>query len=626
MRWLVLGVLLVGAPAWGQSDEDVRPAAVSAKLDGITARMTAKFQIPVTAGIGFGLTSITVPPGGMVTSAAAIVRGVRHPLRLEEADVASKRLDAIAHKPLTNHPAWAIMLGGSSTSIQLDVLAPIDTTIGLEITMDVPTCFFHAARYVLVDEAWRARLPAALRVEDVDGLTEACAPHGVEGREWIRFASAHLERKDHIGTLAGRLALPAADIARFEVDLGSRLADVPRDLHTAIIIDHSRSMTPDELEAQRAVVAAYLNAAPTSRVQVIAYTRRAEALLPTWMIASQAAPRLDRAIRALSPSNGSNIDVALAEAATWLARAHGTKRILLFTDERISDRFGPDPVATLRRVTPAGTLVHVVMPGTGDGTPMRSDEALLAGLAKATEGIAINASVGEKGEVDATMLLRPVSLDNVAITAAGWEMFERDEERTCQDLVALAAGMSCTWWGKGTADAGPITVEGMLWNHRFVRTLRPDPSQALTLARVLSNDGALEPPLQDQIHRAALAVNSVWSLFTVWGGDGGYEEVGGGGSFGVGSFSTRSHDIGHGTGTGTAVTLDVRWQLDGAIKRCRRDAARIDVTLELTREEIVDVSVDAANSAVRNCVVEAMWETTLVVSNAPFHAFVHERF
>src|SRR5207248_10867476 len=116
------------------------------------------------------------------------------------------------------------------------------------------------------------------------------------------------------------------------------LTDVPRDLHTAFVVDGSRSLLDEERAAQAAIIASYLEHAPHTLVQLIAYSRAAHALLPAWQSSESVGARIAAELHVIVPRNGSNLDAGLAEAGAWLARTSGTRRVVVFTDERLADR------------------------------------------------------------------------------------------------------------------------------------------------------------------------------------------------------------------------------------------------------------------------------------------------
>ena len=269
--------------------------------------------------------------------------------------------------------------------------------------------------------------------------------------------------EQRIGAIAGRLPLDTKHFARVELDVARELSAIPDDLHTVIVFDHSRSLSADELESERAIALAYIRGAPRSRVQVIGYARHSQALLPSWMVASQAATRVEAALLELPPRNGSNLDEALREAATWLARVQGTKRILLFSDERLADRF-TDAIEPLRELVADDTLIHVVRPG-AHGLELERRDSLLSPLAIATQGVEVFGSSDPDKRLDVTMLLRPTSIDHLEVTATGWETSTTfADPHDCRDT--LLEGNTCTWWGEGDGAAGPITITGLCGTSR----------------------------------------------------------------------------------------------------------------------------------------------------------------
>jgi hypothetical protein len=639
MRWLAVVAVVAAVPALARADiydeqaKVEQPTAVEVSLAGIRARINAKFAFEIKEpGVELDAHSFAIPLGSVVTSGVAIVDGQRHPLQLEQAEAADRAFDALSLKPGTGrNRAWAFMVGGTTGTVTVNLLAPRAAKVVLELTLDAPTCFYNDVRYVALD-GWLKRVPAAQKqiVATWLDLGQICPndePEPPVPALWLGFASGELARlgagERRVGAIAGRLALDSTQFARVEIDVARELSAVPADLHTAIVVDHSRSLDAPELEVQRAIVAAYLRAAPASRVQLIGYTRDAQALLPSWMIASHAAPQIDRLLRALPARNGSNLDEALTEASKWLASVRGTKRIVLFSDDRLAERFD-DSSDALRKLVPVGTLVHVVQPLIGSGLERHDDErSALVLLAKATQGIAVFGGLDDNARIDATMLVRPITLDDVDVVAPGWERVETlGDDLACEPV--LHEGRSCIWWGQGDGGTGPIIITGLLWNTPFKRVVNADPTQARAIARALSVIGMLEEDLQKQVDAVALAVNSVWSLFAQWGGSGGYEDIGGFGTLGLGRFSTSSHthDVGT-TGTGGMIgSLDLRAQLQPGVDRCNARATKVVLDVETTREEIVDVQVELtpANAAVATCISEEAWDTTLGIINPPARA------
>ncbi|MBL0219450.1 MAG: VWA domain-containing protein [Myxococcales bacterium] len=259
--------------------------------------------------------------------------------------------------------------------------------------------------------------------------------------------------------------LAGDSIVRFELDVATMLGDAPRDLATVLIVDGSRSISDDDREAQRALVESYLDKAPGSRVQVVAVARTAQAVLPAWTGLRRRTPRwtqrCDPSSRATAPTStpGSR------EAATWLRRLDGTRRVVLVTDERMATRLAHASDTALRGILPPGTLLHVVVLSSGSGL-QRDDEAKLASLARSTEGFAVRlGTIPDDDGPDATMLVRPISIDRFSIVAPGWDSLPRDRDGPpCDDEMDVHEGHGCTWWRQHHGvDAPPITVEGWIW-------------------------------------------------------------------------------------------------------------------------------------------------------------------
>jgi hypothetical protein len=590
MRILALAVVLAAAPA---AADDAVPVQVTATLHATTARFSIHLAAQTAAAFPAASLSIALPARGLVTAATVTVAGTAHPLALTTADAAS---DAFYALGTGTRDRWAALVAGSAGSVSIDVEAPERRTLAIDLTVDAPTCFDHDHRYAEVPSTWKARI-ATVRAP------EACELQGPA----VAFASPPPE---HLGTIAGRLALSTDHMARVELDLARELTDLPADLHTAIVIDASRSLTPLERDEQRAIVASYLHDVPHTSVQLVGYSRACAPMLADWTPSDSAAATIDRALRRLRPANGSNLDAGLAEAGAWLARTTGTRRVIVFTDERLSRRLQTIDPGDLVSYVPAGTLVHVIALTDITGALQRDDTIHFGPLATATGGIGVRGATA--ASIDATLLARPISLDDVAVTGEGWTGL--DLGTGCAG--SLPAGTSCTWWARGDASSGPVTLTGSLWNQHVTLVVRPDATHALSVARELVAIGVPDAALQAEIERAALAVDDAWSLLAQWGGHGGYpspDELGTLSGIGGGHSADTIVDT---IGVATVVPqVDLRSQLSGALARCGSVHASIEI--ELTRDEIVDVHVAGATGAERTCVEDAIWNTPVTVPGTP---------
>ena len=625
----------------GDDDGELAPTAVRVRLAGSVAVLTARFAIPID-GPELGIAvPIAIPVLGAITRATVTAGGVAHRLELVAAEDAQRRFEALTDRPAGARPRGGMLITSTNGFVHAMIAAPRAGTIALELEVHVPACFWRDTRYVVVPPAWKRRGDAAMRARRAGPDDLACGLGDAEDA-WVALPSPALARRapggDRVGVTAGRLALRDTHLAHVELALAGALSEAPRDLATVLVVDASRSMTRAQLDAQRALVAAYVRAAPpASYVQVVAFARRAHPLLAGWTAAAHAGPRVERALLALAPANGSNVDAGLVEAGRWLARLPGTPRVVVLGDERLATRLTKEVLVALPRRLPARTLVHAVaigdeVPGhdVERERPERDDDTALAPLAAATAGLAARTTSGTR--FDATVLVRPISLDRVAVRAPGWTAIDA-EHGACEGLVdaSLGEGEACAWWGRGRPSTGPIVVEGYLWGRRVTRVVRPDPARGIELARALTATGTLdhEADLADEIALAARAVNRMWSLYGEWGGPHAHPDA----LFGIGA--TCCGPSGHGTifgvGSGGTFTgrprLDLAPQLAGRVARCGLGAHRVVADVETTRSEIVDVRVrvlapvaPAEARRLEACVADAIWDTAITVPAHIAHA------
>jgi hypothetical protein len=260
----------------------------------------------------------------------------------------------------------------------------------------------------------------------------------------------------------------------------------------------------------------------------------------------------------------------------------------------------------------------------GTESLVRNPDSAFVELASRTQGMSVRGGVGERDPNAAEMLVRPITLDDVTVTSHGWKSLAELDRCNLDGENGLPEGTSCEWWFEGTHLSGPIVVEGKLWGQRVTRVLKPDPTRGLAMAReVAARKPSFEEGILKSIDDAAKSVNNGWSLVGTWGGTGGYGPEGGGsGSFGMASCCIGGSigDVGVGTGGfGTVGHLDVSMQLRNALRACRAEKLKVDVTLELTLEEIVGVKVSGAKD-LDSCIEEAIWNVPLAIDHPPIHS------
>jgi von Willebrand factor type A domain len=614
---------------------ELTPRTATARLvAGRTVILSARFETDVHGPVPRGTTrSIPLPERGVIT--AATVRIGTHVERLVLAPVAAVegRFEAVYTKPGRGSARrWAVRINGATGAATLEIAAPRRARVEVDLTVEVETCFADDARHFTVPAAWPSVIDGATTAlaAAVDTLDERCPDAG--GGEWLSVSAQTLVHKpageQRIGIDAARLALGKGDVARIEIALASRLTKIPDDLYTVFVLDHSRSMTTKDIETQRAIITSYIAQAPHGRVQLVGYARHAQTLLPGWIGGARATARIERVLGNVAARNGSNVDRGIAAAGALLATVRGTRRVIVFNDGRLASRVSED-IATAGAGLPDGTIVNTVeLVGHQATAVERSDDSIIAPIAAATEGIAMFAS-GARSTVNAELidvlpLLRPVSLDNIAITAPGWSADAFGASR-CTDADPIAESDSCLWHATGSALAGPVTVTGMLWGHRVTRVLVPDARAGRSLARALSTLSSIPTELVDEILTAARAVNTAWSMFGMWGPEGGYGDLDQFGQFTCGSMSTSSQLVSHSlTSVGTParnIRLELLAQLGAAVRACK-PRGKVIAGIETTNDEIVDVTLmvsDPLDLPLQTCLADGMWDTTLSLTRPPSH-------
>ena len=159
MRWLA--VLALTAPVLGTPraalalDGDPEPTHVSARLTGTSIEVTAQYQLDIDASTMMGL-AIAIPDAAIVTRAAATVDGKRHLLALRDAEAAQAETDIYwDENAKRGNQRWTVRVTGSRSFAFVDVVSPDATAnVMLELTLEMPGCFFRDRRYALLPESW----------------------------------------------------------------------------------------------------------------------------------------------------------------------------------------------------------------------------------------------------------------------------------------------------------------------------------------------------------------------------------------------------------------------------------------------------------------------------------------
>lgn len=514
----------------------------------------------------------------------------------------------------------------------VDVARGSSDTIPARAVFDVrfPTPVRAAGRWRLVVRSDAADAGAVVRWSLAlgDRTFAADAPAFVPGGSDLPGVAVASVEPPPISAWIGRLGRVVASnahaFARLELEAAPRLSAVPRRAGVVFVLDASRSAA-HLLDAQLAIVRAYLAHVPDAELEIVAVRRRASRLFGRFATVAEARQLLDAAVRAgaLAPGNGSALDEGAKLAASLLAGRTGPQRVVLATDELLRSGLGDAAALAALAALPPAAVVHVVVPSTGAAAALpsltRDDGAPLAALAAAHHGILarIAGLPAKAPELEPVVLelVRPTRIEHLAI-AGGSSL-------TIDDVLHEGEGVRL-FHTDLTAAAAPssLSLTGKLWSDpiRIDLAAAPGFSNA-TAAFVFGSEGQhdhLSAAEQRTVALAARAVSPVTSYLAIEPGvrpskiglEG--EEIGtaGWGTIGAGSYGRLG-------GHGVRLRVD-RPDLASLVPTaaCLRKHPpagpwSVRLAVETTRDEIVDIAITRGAGPLATCLAEAAWSIRL---------------
>lgn len=432
-----------------------------------------------------------------------------------------------------------------------------------------------------------------------------------------------------IRTVASRLGRVVAseeiEFSRLALEVAPELRKLPKRASVVFVLDGSRSR--DGLQPDLATIAAYLSHVPDATVEVVMFRRTATRVFGKFISASTVEEKLATAQEsgALNLGNGSALDAGLRLASRTLKeRSHagaGPGRIVVLTDRRLRSRF-KNPMA-FRALGPAphGTVAHIVTPlPSGVAGVSRHDGWPLARVAERTGGVAF-----EVHGTDETLkalaapvlaLVRPVSIDGVTMSAPGIE-----SDALPEPPGRLLEGHAFGYMQQVTDAPRRVVFRGRIWSKPWTHTVRTSATyDRATAAFVFSEDeyGGLSGAEQLKVARFGRVVSPVTSYLAIEPGvrpsTEGLERGSGAG------FGGRAHRVARIRAGRAGVALPplptIASLMTAGMKRCtdqHRPAAgwSIELDVETTGVEIVDVIAGGEASALRSCLVEVTWKIEL---------------
>jgi subtilisin-like proprotein convertase family protein len=428
-----------------------------------------------------------------------------------------------------------------------------------------------------------------------------------------------------IREIAARLGrVVAADtkaFVRVEVDVAKELSALPRGPRVVFVVDASYTMGLAGIDAQLAMVDAYLAHVPDARAEVVLVRRRAERLFGAFRPAGEVHAALEgaRAKGDLAPGNGSALDAGAALAAKILEDTNGPHRIVLATDELLRTAFTNDLAIHALSAAPADSIAHVVVMQnpSGELSLVRDDGDPLAAIPRRSGGILVKLDgvigAAQKELVPAVLsLVRPVRIDNFRVVgadlSAGGDMpGAMDEGSGWRSMVAMPKAPTS------------LTLTGEIWSRRFERVVESRHAFDLSVAAwVFSEDDYHDLSREEQLRVAfrGRVVSPVTSYLAVEPGVRpstiGIESHGAGMGLGSG-FGSAGGSLGCGA---SRTPPDLAALLKESAGRCVAELHppagwSVALSVETTYDEVVDVAATGTAHPVRECLVEAAWALRL---------------
>ncbi len=452
------------------------------------------------------------------------------------------------------------------------------------------------------------------------------APRGDEDSSLARIEVAP-RAGDRIESHYGRVRVrDDLSFARLQVNAAPELSALPRRASIVFVLDASYSVASADagLETQLATLAAYLEHVPDAKAEIVLVRREATRLTGQLSSPAELKAAIDRA-RAegrLALGNGSAIARGLELAGEALKGRRGPKRVVVFSDALLRTRFTNKLALDALRGAPRGTVAHLVIPDSDwDTALVRDDKHSLAAIPRRTGGVLYKLRYQDDGDgalakalTPAVLgLVRPVSVDNLELRG-----LPADAEVDAPP-ASLREGASYGFMTQLTSAPRAVELQGELWSKPIRRTIstRRDFERA-TAAFVFSEDMHDELSEEEQLRLAMFgrAVSPVTSYLAVEPGvrpsTVGLEELGNLGLVGSGG--------GGGFGGRGAIGRPPRRPLSAllaqAVSSCASAHApaagwRVNMSIETTYREIVDVQASGAGEAMRACLVEGAWGLAL---------------
>jgi hypothetical protein len=351
---------------------------------------------------------------------------------------------------------------------------------------------------------------------------------------------------------------------------------------------------------------AYLANVPDAKVDLITFDRHATSVFGRFM----GVPHADMALSmlAMGRNNGSNVQSALTLAAKRLAGApkRAPKRVVLFTDTMTKAALQPKHLG----LDKVGGVLHVaIMDESTYGLTARDHHAWAAHVEK-TGGLIWEAGARPKTDLASQKvifeeLVRPIRIHDVKLSvpsAPGLALSMRD---------GLHEGTGISGLSLATDTDPRVHLTGRLWSKPLSIKLNPSLRETKLWEGMLLGSKLADRLTDSEALRLALKAD-VATKHTgfVTATKGRRHVMGAAGGTGFGSsFSTSCRMSPRRTKQIPFARPD-KWlqkTLGIAYEGCGGAHRAVQVRLEMTLNEVVDVKVTAADTKLSTCVAEAAW-------------------
>ncbi|MDI3286195.1 VWA domain-containing protein [Polyangium sp. 15x6] len=495
----------------------------------------------------------------------------------------------------------------------------------IEYTLRLPTQYREGRHHLDLSALGTEELPAEATVSPmiageaifVDD-TRQKAPAKISLKEAVDLSVAPASEKPVEGALASVGFAKQKNVVHFHIDAAPALSRVPRGAHVVVLIDASRSLDPEQVEAEVAMTRAYLSHFPDARASVLTFDRAVHASKKGFVSVREALDGLDGS--KIVRQNGSHIDEALSRADALLAALPEStpKRILALTDTRTRQELTPERLRG--QLSKSGALLHVgVVDGAFSTTLTRDDAHAWASMTRPTGGLVWQASIdtADQGDEPRTVyeeLARPKRIDHFQVHAQGIA------PETLTPPEVLVEGTSFEDLRLSEKQVPFVEVTGELWATPMRRVLVADEAENRRWAGLVFGSDLLHSIEEADMMPLAMmgrAVSPVTSYLAIEPGvrpsTEGLEEFTGSG-WGFGSGLGRLYG-GHRVKPPQISMFDkqafLKDELSRGLQACGGAGKKTTVGLESTLEEIVSVRAtidgEKAGSKLVTCLEEAAW-------------------